>query len=240
MSTEEVGTQFYDAGEGLPESLPESPFPIFKSWFDQAWDERRTPNTNAMTLCTMHPDGLPDARIVLCKAIEPEPGNILFYTNYNGAKGLQLAANAFASVVFHWDHDERQVRLRGPVTHATEEESNAYFASRKLESRLGAWISNQSQPISSRDALLDKVGQVMEKLGISPSDLMEGRDVHIPRPPHWGGFRIHAHTMELWAGGVGRVHDRARWTRVLRRNEAIERGPDAYKAGVWSSTRLEP
>ncbi len=193
-----------------------------------------------MTLCTMHPDGLPDARIVLCKAIEPEPGNIVFYTNYNGAKGQQLAAHPFASVVFHWDHDERQVRIRGPITHATQAESDAYFASRRLESRLGAWVSDQSQPIESREALLEKVGEVMDTLGLSPADLMGEREVKIPRPPHWGGFRIHAQSIELWNGGVGRIHDRARWVRELTRNPQIERGPGAYECGRWSSTRLQP
>ncbi|MFG0246297.1 MAG: pyridoxamine 5'-phosphate oxidase [Phycisphaerales bacterium JB052] len=240
MSTPEVGNEFYDTEGGLPESLPASPFPIFNSWFDQAWDERKTPNTNAMTLCTMHPDGMPDARIVLCKAIEPEPGNILFYTNYNGAKGQQLADHPFASVVFHWDHDERQVRLRGPVTHATEAESDAYFASRRLESRLGAWVSEQSQPIESREALLEKVSEVMDTLGLSPADLMGEHEVVIPRPPHWGGFRIHAQSVELWNGGVGRIHDRARWERTLTRNKQIDRGPEAYTPSGWSSTRLQP
>lgn len=240
MSTDTVGSEFYDTDGGLPESLPESPFPIFKSWFDKAWDERKTPNTNAMTLCTMHPDGMPDARIVLCKAIEPEPGNILFYTNYNGAKGQQLADHPFASVVFHWDHDERQVRLRGPVTHATEAESDAYFASRRLESRLGAWVSEQSQPIESREALLEKVSEVMDKLGLSPADLMGEHEVVIPRPPHWGGFRIHAQSVELWNGGVGRIHDRARWERTLTRNNQIDRGPEVYTPSGWSSTRLQP
>lgn len=240
MSTEEVGTPFYDTESGLPEPLPESPFPLFKQWFDDAWAQRKTPNTNAMTLCTLHPDGYPDARIVLCKSIEILPGNILFYTNYNGAKGLQLARNPFVSVVFHWDHDERQVRIRGPVTHATEAESDAYFASRRMESRLGAWVSDQSQPIESREALLAKVGDIMDKLGLTAADLMGEREIEIPRPPHWGGFRIHAQSVELWNGGTGRIHDRARWKRTLRRNEHIERGPDAYSPTAWSSTRLQP
>lgn len=240
MSTDSVSSEFYDTDGGLPETLPDSPFPIFKQWFDQAWSERKTPNTNAMTLSTVHPDGYPDSRIVLCKAIEPEAGNIVFYTNYNGAKGQQLAKTPFASVVFHWDDDERQVRIRGPVTHATEEESNAYFASRRLESRLGAWVSDQSQPIESREALLEKVGEVMDSLGLSPSDLMGEHEVSIPRPPHWGGFRIHAQSVELWNGGVGRIHDRARWERVLNRNPEIERGSDAFRSGVWCATRLQP
>lgn len=240
MSANESPTQFYDAGEGLPDTLPASPFPLFKSWFDQAWRERKTPNTNAMALATTHPDGHPDARIVLCKAIDVDPGCIVFYTNYNGAKGLQLAAEPFASVVFHWDDDQRQVRIRGPVTHATQAESDAYFASRALESRLGAWVSNQSQPIESREALLEKVADTMTQLGVSPADLLDHHDIVIPRPPHWGGFRIHAQSVELWSGGVGRIHDRARWTRQLTRNPDQERGPNAYSGTDWSATRLQP
>ena len=240
MPNESQPIDFYDNEGGLPETLPESPFPIFKKWFDKAWEERKTPNTNAMTLSTMHPDGYPDSRIVLCKAIEPEPGNIVFYTNYNGAKGQQLAKTPFASVVFHWDDDERQARIRGPITNATEEESNAYFASRRLESRLGAWVSDQSEPIESRDALLEKVAEVMDKLGLSPADLMGEHEVEIPRPPHWGGFRIHAQSVELWNGGVGRIHDRARWERIVRRDESVQRGPNAYTTSDWYSTRLQP
>tara|TARA_R110002094_G_scaffold7654_2_gene16996 strand:+ start:399 stop:1097 length:699 start_codon:yes stop_codon:yes gene_type:complete len=232
MSTDPV--QFYDEGERLPDTLPDSPFPIFKSWFDQAWDERITPNTNAMTISTLHEDGFPDSRIVLCKEIEPDAGNIVFYTNYNGAKGQQLAKFPFASVVFHWDQYERQVRIRGRVTHATEAESDRYFASRRLESRLGAWISDQSQPIESRQALLDKAAEVIAGLGLDTAALMNGEDVVVPRPPHWGGFRIHAQSVELWAGGVGRVHDRARWNREL-----VKSG-DGYACGPWSSTRLQP
>jgi pyridoxamine 5'-phosphate oxidase len=159
---------------------------------------------------------------------------IVFYTNYNGAKGHQIESAPFASAVFHWDHDERQVRIRGPIVKATEEESDAYFASRALESRLGAWISDQSQPIESREALLSKVALAMEKLGISATDLLEGNEIDIPRPPHWGGFRIIAQSMELWSGGVGRIHDRARWTRELTKTDS------GYTASTWSSTRLEP
>ncbi len=236
MSTDSESNpiQFYDQGEGLPESLPESPFPIFQSWFDEAWEKRITPNANAMSISTLHEDGFPDSRIVLCKEIEPDNGSIVFYTNYNGAKGQQLAANPFASVVFHWDEYERQVRIRGQVVHATEEESDRYFASRRLESRLGAWISDQSQPIESRQALLDKAGEVIAHLNLDASALMNGEDVQVPRPPHWGGFRIHAQSVELWAGGVGRIHDRARWNRDV----TIE--GEQVTTGSWSSTRLQP
>jgi pyridoxamine 5'-phosphate oxidase len=234
MSEQTETVHFYDEGERLPDDLPSSPFPIFKQWFDQAWDERITPNANSMTISTLHEDGYPDSRIVLCKEIEPDGGSIVFYTNYNGAKGKQLAANPFASVVFHWDQYERQVRIRGPIVHANEEESDRYFASRRLESRLGAWISDQSQPIESREALLEKASEVISKLNLDATALMNGDDIEIPRPPHWGGFRLHAMHTELWAGGVGRIHDRARWTRDLR----IEN--DQPVAGEWSSTRLQP
>ncbi|MEX0875949.1 MAG: pyridoxine 5'-phosphate oxidase C-terminal domain-containing protein, partial [Phycisphaerales bacterium] len=125
---------------------------------------------------------------------------------------------------------------------ATDAESDAYFASRRLESRIGAWVSEQSQPIESRQALLEKVAGVMEKLEISPADLMEGRDIEIPRPPYWGGYRIHAQGVELWSAGVGRIHDRARWTREVSRpaDPPQDRGPHACTYGPWSATRLQP
>ncbi len=240
MSSEQSASNpvhFYDEGERLPDDLPDSPFPIFEQWFNQAWDQRLSPNTNSMTISTLHDDGMPDARVVLCKLIDPDPGSIVFYTNYNSDKGRQLDAAPFVSASFHWDHYERQVRIRGPVVKTTETESDAYFASRALESRLGAWISDQSKPIESRDALLDKVVGVMEKLGLDASVMMDGKgieDIVIPRPPHWGGYRIHAQSVELWAGGVGRIHDRARWNRDLTKSG------DGFTYGKWSSTRLQP
>ncbi len=237
MSTTDSPTSLYDEGERLPDILPDSPFPLFQSWYDEAWAARKTPNANAMALSTIHEDGFPDARIVLCKAIDVVPGSIMFYTNYNGMKGQQLEACPQVSAVIHWDHWdhwERQVRIRGQVVKATPEQSDAYFASRAVESRLGAWISDQSQPIESRQALLDKVVDVIAELGIDAGDLMSGNDIEIPRPPHWGGFHLHAHTLELWSGGTGRIHDRARWTRSL------EVSGDQVTPGAWSSTRLEP
>jgi len=228
---------FYDEGERLPDQLPDSPFGIFLQWFDQACAEKVTPNPNTIILSTLHKDGMPDSRAVLCKQIDPDPpnpGSLIFYTNYNGAKGHQLDAVPFVSANFHWDQYQRQIRVRGPVIKTTEAESDAYFASRKLESRIGSWISDQSQPIESREALLDKVVGAMDKLGLDAAALMNGKKIEIPRPPHWGGYRLHAQSVELWAGGVGRVHDRALWTRVL-----TEDG-DGFSYGPWSSTRLQP
>ncbi len=234
MSTNESPISFYDEGERLPDILPDSPFPLFKRWFDQAMSEKLVPNPNAMILSTIHSDGCADARTLLCKSINVDEGSIMFYTNYNGMKGQQLESNPNASGTIHWDQYERQFRIRGTAIKATEEQSDAYFASRALESRLGAWISDQSQPIESREALLSKVVDVIDELGIDASDLMNRKDIEIPRPPHWGGFHLHAHTIELWSAGTGRIHDRARWTRELNveNNQAI--------TGPWSSTRLQP
>lgn len=234
MSTNPSPINFYDEGERLPDILPDSPFPIFKQWFDQAMSEKLAPNCNSMNLATIHSDGYADARTLLCKSIDVDAGSIMFYTNYNGMKGQQLAANPNASGTIHWDHYERQVRIRGTVIKATEAQSDAYFASRALESRLGSWISDQSQTIESRDALLEKVVDVIDQLGIDAADLMNNKEIIIPRPPHWGGYHLHAHTLELWSAGTGRIHDRARWTRDLNING------DQATVGDWSSTRLQP
>jgi len=234
MSNNPSPTQFYDEGERLPDTLPDSPFPLFKEWYDQAWQERLTPNANSMCIASTHQDGGPDARIVLCKSINVEQGSIMFYTNYHGQKGQQLEASPAASAAIHWDFYERQVRIRGQVVKATEEESDAYFASRAIESRLGSWISEQSQPIESREALLEKVTDIIDELGIDASDLMDGKKITIPRPPHWGGYHLHAHTIELWSAGTGRIHDRARWTR------SIDVVDSKVTTGPWSSTRLQP
>jgi len=234
MSTSPSPINFYDEGERLPDILPDSPFPIFKQWFDQAMCEKLAPNPNSMNLATIHSDGCADARTLLCKSIDVDAGSIMFYTNYNGMKGQQLAANPNASGTIHWDHYERQVRIRGTVIKATQAQSDTYFASRALESRLGSWISDQSQPIESRDALLEKVVDVIDKLGIDAADLMNNKEIIILRPPHWGGYHLHAHTLELWSAGTGRIHDRARWTRSLEING------DQATVGPWSSTRLQP
>lgn len=222
----------------LPDRLPADPFPLFKAWFDEAWDARQTPNTHAMTLATIEPDGTPSARIVLCKQINPDNGWIVFHTNYQGAKGRALDANPQAACVFHWDHFERQARIAGPVVKISPEESDAYFRTRHWTRRVGAWASDQSEPIGSRDELIAKVDQVVERLGLDLTALMRidegGPDVDIPRPPHWGGFRVWARRVELWSGGEGRVHDRAAWTRDLTPAE------DGFDAGPWASTRLQP
>jgi pyridoxamine 5'-phosphate oxidase len=226
----------------LPDDLPADPIPTFKAWFDEAVAAKAQPNPNCMYLATSTPDGTPSVRTVLCKGIDAAGGSIEFYTNYTSRKAGEIErpdAPWRASVLFHWDHADRQVRLEGPVMRVTAEASDAYFKSRHWQSRLGAWASDQSKPIASRGDLLAKVARAAaQHLGANVLGLITGlireRDVQIPRPPHWGGYRLFAQSVELWQGGTGRVHDRARWTRSL-----IREG-DAFTPGSWTSTRLQP
>ena len=184
-----------------------------------------------MVLATTTPEGHPSARVVLCKDIQPVPGFIVFYTNYESRKGRELAANARAAVVMHWDHLHRQVRVEGRIVKAPAADSDAYFASRALESRVGAWASQQSQPIESRARLVSAVAAASKKFGVA-----EGKgEAQVPRPPHWGGFRLWAESVELWVEGDARIHDRARWTRTL-----TPHGETQFEAGPWSATRLQP
>ncbi len=219
----------------LPDSLPSDPWPLFQSWFDEAEAAKLSPNPNAFTLACLDEAGQITARIVLCKKILPH-GAIVFHTNYQSRKGKGLTAHPRAAAVFHWDGLEKQVRIEGPVVKSPPEESDAYFKTRGWENRLGSWASDQSQPIESRDALLAKVGEAMEKLNLSLLDIMDkGDDIVIPRPPHWGGWRLWAQRVELWLGGPGRVHDRAAWTRTLSATSASE-----FEGGSWTCTRLQP
>jgi pyridoxamine 5'-phosphate oxidase len=223
-------------GEGpiLPEPLPADPFSIFNAWFDQAVADRRQPNPNAFTLATVDPDGRPSARIVLCKAVDPAAGAISFFTNYTSRKSDALAANPLAAAVFHWDFHDRQARLEGPVTRLGDADNDAYFASRPWQSRIGSWASNQSKPIASRAALLEQVAAAMKRFGLDPANPPSDRDeARIPRPAHWGGWSLQAARVELWVGGLGRVHDRAAWVR------SAPAAPGRITA-PWSSTRLQP
>jgi pyridoxamine 5'-phosphate oxidase len=211
--------------EVLSEPLPPEPLSIAAAWLAQAFQERHQPNPNAMVLATCTPEGHPSARVVLCKDIAPEPGFIVFYTNYLSRKGRELTANARAAAVIHWDHLHRQVRVEGRVVKAPDTDSDAYFASRALESRVGAWASKQSEPVASRKALLDSVAEVSHRFP----------GTEVPRPSHWGGYRLWADAVELWVEGDARIHDRARWTRTL-----TPRGSTEFTATPWTATRLQP
>lgn len=228
-----------DPERRLPDPLPTDPFPLFTQWFEEARQQRVQPNPDAMTLATVDPDGSPSARIVLCKAIHPDPGFVVFYTNYRSRKGDALERNPRAALVLHWDTLDRQVRIEGPVTRSPAAESDAYFRSRPWFSRIGAWASDQSKPAESPDTLTDSVIETLERFGINPLDLPEtDADIDIPRPPHWGGYRVWAQRIELWVGATARLHDRAAWVRSLEPTDT--QTPGYRPAGEWTATRLYP
>jgi pyridoxamine 5'-phosphate oxidase len=221
--------------ELLSDPLPAEPLQQAHDWLAEAWRRRPQGNPNAMTLATCGAEGMPSARIVLCKEIVPKPGYVVFYTNYRSRKGRELDANPRAAAVLHWDELRRQVRIEGIVDIAPAAESDAYFASRALESRIGAWASAQSEPVASRDALLAAVEAAERRFGAAGPQGDSSRAPLVPRPPHWGGYRLWAQSVELWVEGAARIHDRARWSRELAR---VEGGRIA--AGPWSATRLQP
>jgi pyridoxamine 5'-phosphate oxidase len=215
---------------GLPSVLPADPFPLLASWLDAAREAADSPNPNAMVLATATPDGCPSARVVLCKAIEVETGSLVFFTNYTSVKARDLEANPRAACVFHWDQVGRQARVAGVVERVGDEESDAYFRTRALLARLGAWASEQGRPLASRMDLITQTRAVMRRFGIGLHHFALPQTApEIPRPPFWGGYRIRSSMVELWVGGGGRLHDRAVWTR-----------PGPVPSGAWTSTRLQP
>jgi pyridoxamine 5'-phosphate oxidase len=230
------GREVYEPGENLPEILPESPFGLFRHWFEEARAAQRQPNPNAMCVSSLDDQNRISSRIVLCRGIDPDPGHVVFYTNYEGRKGKQLRANPECAATFHWDHVDRQVRLEGRVCLSPAEESDRYFARRRWESQLGAWASDQSEPIASRQAMLDKVAAKMDEFGLDLDSIVHGDEKapEIPRPPHWGGFRLYPRRVELWCGDTGRIHDRAIWER-----EIADVG-GSFDCGPWRATRLQP
>ena len=156
--------------ELLPDPLPAEPLVVVDGWLAESWKLRQQPNPNAMVVATVDPDGRPSARVVLCKDIVPQPGYLVFYTNYLSRKGRELTQNPRAAAVMHWDALHRQVRVEGPVVKTPEADSDAYFASRAWQSRLGAWASQQSEPIGSRKELQVAVAEAAKRFGTPPPD----------------------------------------------------------------------
>jgi pyridoxamine 5'-phosphate oxidase len=227
------------AGDTLPDPLPTEPMGLLVAWLEDASARATQPNPNAMTLATVDAQGRPAARVVLCRQIQPEAGYLSFYTNYLSRKGEELSAQPRAALVMHWDLLDRQVRVEGPVVRAPEADSDAYFATRHPGSRVAAWASQQSRPLAQRQDLLSAYDREQQRLGVRPqADGSLPRDAAIPRPPHWGGFRVFADTVELWLGHPTRLHDRAVWTRTLT-PATIDAGP-GFAGGPWSVTRLQP
>jgi pyridoxamine 5'-phosphate oxidase len=187
------------------------PLKLFHDWFDQA-RVAQVLEPNAMTLATVGTDGRPSTRIVLLK--EADERGLVWYTNYQSRKAQELAGNAFAALQFHWVSMERVVRIEGRVERISEAESDAYYASRPLDSRLGAWASPQSQVISNRGVLVANAAKVALEHGLNPQ-----------RPPHWGGYRLIPDCWEFWAGRPSRLHDRLRYR---------------LDGGAWTRERLAP
>lgn len=177
----------------------DDPFVIARKWLAEA-EATEVNDPNAIALSTVDADGLPNARMVLLKDIEDEA--FVFYTNYGSAKAQELDGQGKAAFVMHWKSLRRQIRVRGEISREDGPQADAYFASRSLKSRLGAWASKQSQPLSSRGALMAEVAKVTATKGPMPK-----------RPPFWGGFRLIPSEIEFWADGEFRLHDRFRWVR---------------------------
>lgn len=177
----------------------DDPFAIARSWLAEA-EASEVNDPNAIALATVDAGGLPNVRMVLLKEIEAE--SFVFYTNYGSAKAQELDHAGKAAFVMHWKSLRRQIRVRGTITREDGPQADEYYASRSLKSRLGAWASQQSQPLSSRGALMAEVARVTAKHGPNPE-----------RPPFWGGYRLTPVEIEFWADGAFRLHDRFRWSR---------------------------
>lgn len=193
----------------------DDPFAIARAWMAEA-EKTEINDPDAIALATVDAAGLPNVRMVLLRQIEDN--GFVFFTNYDSQKGQELAASGKAAFVLHWKSLRRQIRVRGLVAREDGAQADAYFASRSLKSRLGAWASKQSQPLDSRASLMADVAKITVEKGTNP-----------PRPPFWGGFRIAPVEIEFWADGAFRLHDRFRWTRAT---------PDP--SSPWTVQRLNP
>jgi pyridoxamine 5'-phosphate oxidase len=201
----------YERGGLDEEQAPEQPLTLFQVWFDEALKDNVL-EPNAMTLATVGAGGRPSTRVVLVKDFD-EAG-LVWFTNYDSRKGEELATNPYAALQFHWVSQERVVRVEGRVEKTSAAQSDAYFASRPLDSRLGAWASPQSRVISGRSVLVANAARAAALHGLSPQ-----------RPPHWGGYRLVPDAWEFWAGRPSRLHDRLRYRLV---------------DGAWCKERLAP
>ena len=198
--------------EALDEAHADAdPIRQFSRWWDEALASQ-LPEPNAMTLATASADGRPSVRVVLLKGFDA--AGFVFFTNYDSRKGRELAANPHAALLFFWPELERQVRIEGAVQRVSADESDAYYASRPLGSRIGAWASPQSRPIPSKAWLVTQAAEMGVRHGLNP-----------PRPPFWGGFRVAPASVEFWQGRPSRLHDRLLYTR---------------EGDHWARVRLSP
>ena len=184
----------YDQPELAENAVADRPLAQFEAWLKDAIGSG-VGDPNAMTLATVGPDGRPSTRVVLLKSVDAD--GLVWFTNYNSRKARDLAANPYAALQFYWPASDRVVRVEGAVERTSAEESDAYFVTRPLDSRIGAWASPQSEVISSRAVLLANAAAASARYGLNP-----------PRPPHWGGYRLVPDRWEFWQGRTSRLHDR--------------------------------
>ncbi len=223
-----MGFEDVPSDPSLADPLPVEPLALLGRWLAEARSGKVQRNPGAMSLATVDEEGRPSLRTVLCRGFDEEAGFVVFYTNRRSQKGRQLAARPRAAAQFHWDALQRQARLEGPVVPSPDEESDAYVAGRPRLAQIAAWASEQSESFASRAALLERLAETARRFG--------GDDAGppVPRPPHWGGYRLFPERVELWVGSEGRAHDRARWERPLRSEGA------GFAGSPWSLARLQP
>ena len=213
MNTDKLRREYHSHGELTENSVAKNPFEQFEKWFNDAI-ESKIDLPDAMTLATATPDGIPSARMVVLRGFDEN--GFCFYTDYDSQKGKELAENPHAALVFYWRELDRQVRCNGIVEKMTSTESDAYFASRPIDSQLAVRTERQSVVISGREHLEDNFEKAK----------LEYVDKDIPRPPHWGGYRLVPNMFEFWQGCPSRLHDRIRYTLIDN--------------GYWEIERLSP
>jgi pyridoxamine 5'-phosphate oxidase len=207
--------------------VPTDPLPTILEWLAAVTSAGKRRNPNAMALASTDSAGRPSVRMVLLKELHPA-GYAVFYTNYGSRKARELEHNARGAAVLYWEDLGRQVRFEGSITRSPEAESNAYFASRPRRSQVNAWASDQSRPLADPAELEARAAEVAAR----PSDPATGA---LPRPRHWGGYRLWLDSVELWAEGEDRFHERLLYTRELTRPGAVD-----VRAGPWTWRRLQP
>ena len=203
----------YEKGELLEGNLPQNPLELFSRWFDEVEKEGGVEETNAMTVSSIGIDGFPKNRVVLLKSFSDK--GFVFYTNYNSEKSKAILINPKVGLSFFWPNLERQVIVKGIATKLSESTSTDYFNKRPRGSQIGAWASNQSEPLNYRRTLVDRMSELKVEF--------DGKDIE--KPSHWGGFNVKPHSIEFWQGRANRLHDRMLYS---------------SKLGTWSHIRLAP